>query len=193
VLDGAASAGAQAAEMVQLSSLQYRGCISCFHCKLVGGKSYGRCILKDDLTPVLNAIHEADLLVLGTPIYFAAETGLFRAFVERLWFQYLIYSKSNPSMAPKKKAVALVYTMNVAENQLPDYGYERIFEQSKATMERLFAPCELFICTDTKQMKDYSKYVMEYFDPAAKDKRHEEVFPSELQRAFKLGERLVAR
>ena len=47
-LEGAASQGAKT-ELIHLYDLNYKGCISCFACKTKGGKSYGRCAVKDDL------------------------------------------------------------------------------------------------------------------------------------------------
>ncbi|HEX7502067.1 MAG TPA: flavodoxin family protein, partial [Acidobacteriota bacterium] len=51
-LEGSASRGA-ATGMVNLYDLDFKGCVSCFACKRIGGKSYGRCARRDGLTPVL--------------------------------------------------------------------------------------------------------------------------------------------
>jgi len=51
-LEGAASRGAET-ELVHLYKLNFKGCISCFACKLINGESYGRCAVNDDLTPIL--------------------------------------------------------------------------------------------------------------------------------------------
>ena len=191
VVEGAASKGA-AAELVQLKDMTYRGCVSCFHCKKVGGKHYGRCALKDDLTPVLDKAHEADVLVLGSPFYFSVETSLMRSLMERLWFQYYLYSAKKPPLAPRKKATALLYTMNVPEEAIPLYGKDKAIAGSQSVMERLFGPCEVFLCCDTRQFDDYSKYEADIWDVPAKLKRHEEVFPQDLARAFELGVRLAS-
>ena len=58
-LDGAAAAPCGEAvetEMIHLYDLAYNGCVSCFSCKRKGGKSYGHCAVKDDLTPVLEKL-----------------------------------------------------------------------------------------------------------------------------------------
>lgn len=190
VVEGAVSSGAQA-ELVHLKDLKFTGCISCFMCKNLQGKSYGRCAVKDDLTAILDKAHEADVIVLGSPFYFSIESSFMRACMERLWFQYYLYTSKKPSLAPRKKAVALVYTMNVKEEDIPVYGKDKVIEVSKGVMERLFAPCEVLLCTDTKQFDDYSKYEVDYFDVPAKLKRHEEVFPKDLERAYSLGQKLV--
>ncbi len=190
IVQGAESAGA-GAELIHLRDLQFKGCISCFHCKDIGGKHYGRCVVKDDLTAVLDKAHEADALVLGSPFYFGVETSLTRACMERLWFQYYLYSAIKPPLSPRKKATVLLYTMNVPEEAMPAYGKDKHIAMAKGVMERLFGPCEVFLSCDTKQFKDYSKYDTDIFDVPAKLKRHEEIFPKELERAFALGAALA--
>ncbi len=190
VVAGAVSKGAQA-ELIHLRDHNYKGCISCFHCKRIGSKHYGRCAIRDELTPVLNKAHEADLIVLGSPLYFSTESSLMHACMERLFFQYYLYTSAKPPLSPRKKAVALLYTMNVREEDIPLYRKDAAIAISKGVMEHLFAPCEVFLCTDTQQFTDYSKYEVDVFDVPAKLKRHKEVFPKDLERAFALGARLV--
>jgi multimeric flavodoxin WrbA len=179
------------AELIHLRDLNFKGCISCFHCKDPKGRSYGRCVIKDDLAPVLQAAHEADVLVLGSPFYFSMETALMRACMERLWFQYHRYTNKKPPLSPRKKATALVYTMNVREEEMEAYGKNTIIARSKGLMEHFFAPCSVFLCCDTKQVNDYSKYEFDVFDVPGKLKRHDEVFPKELEQAFAFGAGLV--
>ena len=81
-LAGAKKNGAKT-ELVHLYDLDYKGCISCFACKKIGGKSYGRCAVKDELTPVLQRAAEADVLILGSPLYF--HTTARPARCARLW------------------------------------------------------------------------------------------------------------
>ena len=191
VVEGAREAGAEA-ELVHLVDLKYTGCKSCFACKKIGGPSYGRCVLKDELRPVLDRAHEAEVLVLGTPFYICAESAFMRAFEERLWFQYLLYSTVKPPLSPRKKATALVYTMNVREEDMPAYGKDKIVAKAKELMERQFAPCEVFLSCDTLQFDDYSQYDTDMWDEAAKRRRHETVFQDELRRAREMGRRRVS-
>ena len=193
LVEGAREAGAEA-DLVNLSGLHYRGCASCFGCKLLNGPSYGRCALKDDLTPVLARAHEADVLVLGSPFYFSEESSLLRACEERLWFQYLRYDTENRTLAPAKKACALVFTMNIPEAALPRFPLKAAVSSfNKSNMERIFScPCELFFCHDTLQFDDYSRYDNKVFDPAHKLERHRTVFPKDMERAEALGRMLVS-
>ena len=84
-LEGASSQGATT-EMINLYDLNFKGCMSCFACKLKDGKSYGKCAYKDELTPVLNKIENADAVIIGSPIYFSDVTGEVRSFIERLFW-----------------------------------------------------------------------------------------------------------
>ncbi len=168
-----------------------KGCASCFACKRLGGKSYGRCALRDGLTPLLDELAEAHAFVLGSPIYLYAETAGMRALMERLCFQYLRYANPPATLFPRRMRTALVYTMNVPEAMLADTGLDRHIEISRGFMERTFGPSETLLATDTMQFDDYSKYDNTLFDPDAKERRRREVFPDDEARAFELGRRLT--
>ncbi len=190
VLDGAASKGAET-ELVHLYDLNYKGCVSCFACKYKDSPSYGRCAVRDDLKPVFERIEEADAIVLGSPIYLGAATGEMRSFTERLVFQYLQYTAPVTSLRPKKIHVGLLYTMNVNERQMEAVGYPAHLGIAEGMMEGVFGSAESFYCYDTYQFDDYSKVVMERFDPLAKKERREGVFPRDCERAFEMGVRLA--
>jgi len=64
-----------------LNKLNYHGCQACMVCKT----KQDRCVLKDDLTPVLDAVREADLLVMATPVYFGDITSQLKGFVDRMY------------------------------------------------------------------------------------------------------------
>lgn len=184
---GAESAGAEV-ERFDLFRLEpYTGCISCFACKKE--KFKGHCMCRDGLTPVLDAIREADGLIIGSPNYLGELTASFRALYERLVFQNLTYSVDpmccNENMIP----VLLIMTSNA-----PDTGYQGLLRNYQMTLNRFVGPTEVFVSGDTLQLKDYSKTNWPwYFDPEAKYKRHETVFPQECQKAFNLGAGLVKK
>ena len=46
---------------------------------------------------------------------------------------------------------------------------------------------------ETLQFEDYSKVDSEMFDVEARQKRHQEVFPQDCQKAYELGARLAAK
>jgi multimeric flavodoxin WrbA len=189
-LAGAKSKGAKT-ELMHLYDFSYKGCISCFSCKKIGGKSYGRCAVKDELTPILKRIAEAQVLILGSPLYFHTESGEMRSFMERLLFPYVTYTPERACIFPGKTRTALIYTMNVSEENVAAYHQDVSVEASRGVMTRVFGNCEALLSTDTLQFSDYSKYVSTLFDPVAKARRHEEVFPRDCERAYEMGARLV--
>lgn len=191
-LEGAASQGATT-ELLHLYDLNYKGCTSCFACKLIGGPSEGRCAIQDELRPVLERIEtEVDALILGSPIYFGSMSGEMRSFLERLLFAPLVYSQPPRSIFPRTIKTAVVYTMKVTEELSKQIGYGAMFNATEAALSRAFgAEAETLCCFDTLQFADYSKVIMEYMDPAHKMARRTEVFPEDCQRAFDMGQRLA--
>ncbi len=190
-LAGAAAKGAQT-EMIHLYDLNFKGCTSCFACKLKGGKSEGRCALKDEATPVLDRIREeTDVLILGSPIYFGAMSGEMRCFLERLLFAPFVYTQPISSLFPRRIKTGIIYTMNLDEESSKNFGYESGFQATATYMATMFGSCETLCSYDTCQFPDYSKVVMEYLDPALKLARKEKVFPEDCRRAHALDEALA--
>lgn len=188
-LEGASSCGAET-ELIHLYDLNYKGCISCFSCKLKNGKSYGKCALKDDLSPILEKVSNADAIILGSPIYLHSITSAMKAFLERLIFQYLVYDTNHSSLFQRKIPVGFVYTMNVTNKQFKSY-YEDDLKFLQTYIEKIFGYFESLIVNDTYQFNNYSKYVAPLFDEKKKRKVKEEQFPKDCQNAFDMGVRFV--
>ena len=191
-LEGAASQGAET-ELIHLYDLSYKGCISCFACKAKGGKSYGRCAVEDSLTPLYARIREADVLILGSPIYLGDMTGQMRSFLERLVFPYLVYSHDPQTLFPRRIRVAFIYTMGAPEEMARQMGYDRLFSRNEMIMQRIFGPTQSLMSYDTLQFDDYSKFVATRFDPKAKAERRKTAFPEDCRKAFEMGARLVKK
>jgi multimeric flavodoxin WrbA len=188
-LKGAESQGAET-ELVHLYDLDYKGCTSCFACKLKNGKSYGKCALKDGLSPLLEKIHTSDALILGSPIYFGIVTGEMRSFMERLLFPNLTYTRPPQSLAPRNIPTAFIYTMNVSEQAMKEI-YGAHIAANAGVLKMMFGSAESFFCNETLQFEDYDKVVFSYFDPEERRKRRREVFPQDCRRAFGLGAQLA--
>ena len=191
-LEGASSLGAKT-ELINLYDLNYKGCISCFACKEKGGKSYGRCVVRDDLMPIFKKIETADALVFGSPIYLGNITGEMQSFLERLVFPYLTYTDPPESLFPKKIPVGFIYTMGLTEELMNEFGYPQRFAATERFLTRIFGSSETLLCFDTYQFDDYSKMVAPRFNPAEKLKRRQEVFPQDCQKAFEMGARLTKK
>jgi multimeric flavodoxin WrbA len=191
-LQGAKSAGAKP-ELFHLYDLDYQGCISCFACKRIGGKSYGHCAQKDDLTPVFKKAEKADAILIGSPIYFGITTGETRSFLERLMYPSLVYDPQRSSLFGRKTKTAFIYTAGAPEQMIKERGFDRNASGTEQAMERIFGSCESLYVTDTYQFDDYSNYVSTAFDPVEKKKRRDEQFPKDCRKAYELGARLVRR
>lgn len=189
-LDGAASRGAET-ELVHLYDYRYKGCISCFACKLEGGRSYGRCAVRDEITPILDRTHEAGALILGSPIYFGMPTGVMRSFVERLLFQYLTYDAAYSSKFQRKIPTGWIYTMNVDQSRLKAMGYEQTLTLTEMAFKRCFGAAETLLVTDTWQFDDYSKFETSGLDERRKARRRAEVFPEDCRKAYEMGVRFA--
>jgi len=189
-IDGAASQGAES-EVFHLYELNFKGCISCFACKVKNGESYGRCVIKDDLKPIFNKIEEADAIILGSPIYLGTSTGEMKSFTERLVFPYLTYTDPLETLFPRKVRTGLIYTLGATEEMAKERGYDLYFKANGMMMEMIFGSSETLCSYDTYQFDDYSKYVSSRFDPLQKAKLRAEVFPKDCENAFEMGVRLV--
>lgn len=183
---GAESKGATIEKFDIYRLEKYTGCISCFGCKKNANK--GHCIIKDGLTKVLDAIREADGLIIGSPNYLSEMSAGFRALYERLIFQNLTYNVENYCCNAKQIPVLFIMTSNA-----PDTNYVQLVENYKNTFERFIGPTKTLISGNTLQLKDYSKLDWEWtlFNIDEKKKRHEEVFPKECEEAFKLGAGMI--
>ncbi|MDJ0722704.1 MAG: NAD(P)H-dependent oxidoreductase [Desulfobacterales bacterium] len=80
MLNGAAEKGAET-RLVNLRELDINGCMGCEGCK----KQIGKCVQRDDLTPLLQEMAASDAIVLGTPVYWYHVTAQFKMLVDRLY------------------------------------------------------------------------------------------------------------
>jgi hypothetical protein len=81
--------------------------------------------------------------------------------------------------------------MNVPEERSKEFGYEQVFNTNERYVQMLLGSAETICAFDTCQVDDYSKVVIESFDPIHKANRRKDVLPLECQRAFELGQRLA--
>jgi multimeric flavodoxin WrbA len=104
VLDAAAEKG-HATQKFNLNELEFAGCQACMYCK-----THDHCKLQDGLTPVLEAMKDADAIVFGAPIYMFQFNGQFKLFEDRM---YMFLGKDfKVSLKPGKKAVIITSQAN---------------------------------------------------------------------------------
>ena len=191
-LEGASSQGAET-ELIHLYDLNYKGCISCFSCKMKNGKSYGKCAVKDDLTPIFEKVLDAQSLIFGSPIYLGTATGQMRSFMERLVFPFLPYTDPPGSIFPRKIKTGFIYTLGATEEMAKERGFDHHISTTEMILERIFGASESLCSYDTYQFENYTKVFAPRFDPEKKAQRRKEVFPLDCKKAFEMGVRLAGK
>ena len=141
--------------------------------------------------PVLEEIRQADGLIIGTPNYLGDVSAGVRALYERLIFQSLSYKQDPMCYNEHFIPVLFIMTSNAPEEFYTPEGYGKVIENYKGALSTFVGPTEVMISGDTLQVDNYDKYNWTYFDPEAKKKRHETVFPEEKKKAFALGAEMV--
>ena len=81
--------------------------------------------------------------------------------------------------------------MGLTEELMNEFGYNQRFAGIERFLARIFGSAEMLLSFDTYQFEDYSKVVATRFNPEAKLKRRQEVFPKDCQKAFEMGVRLA--
>ena len=192
---GAEEAGA-AAEFVNLYDIKFPGCRSCFACKLKNAKTNGVCALRDDLRPILERARQADVLVLGSPVYFHYPTGVYRAFLERLAFPVYSYHYENGQpLVCRDKVIetANIFTMNCPEDMMKKWNYPTFLQANTDTLATVFGASETLYACNTYQFADYSRYDITLFSEEEKRAYRDAHFQEDLAAAQALGKRLVEK
>ena len=191
-LSGAASVSTQIeTELINLSDLHFSGCISCFGCKLKKSGSYGKCIVRDNLSPVLEQVSTADGIAFASPIYLDDVTGMMRCFFERLLFPFTSYEMGHKKIAPKRMPTAMIYTMNVTKEDMMRRGYDVSLSYIESKIAAILSKPELIYSFNTYQFDDYSKYKVEIFSQEEKAEHRRLLLPLERRNAFDAGRRMA--
>ena len=185
--DGAMSVPGATGEIVNLYDLNFKGCVGCHSCKLLDESKFARCAVRDGLTPVLEKAIAADVLLIGSPIYFSDVTGEVRSFLERYLFPGITYNKDRTPTYPKRPNVGWVFTMNA-----PGEYYKDFFAGLVGLMAHTVSgEAEYVMAYQTQQFEDYSQYAATMFDEAMIKERHIEQFPKDCEAAYEMGKRLA--
>lgn len=185
-MEGAQSSGAEC-RYIDLYDLNFTGCRSCMLCKRKGAERC-RCYWKDDLTPVISEVYDADTLLIGTPVYFGRPTSRYFAFLERLRFPALSYDDYSNYFTGRIN-VGMIVTMN-ATRDLYEKMYRDTFENYANEFRFLNSEVFVYPICNTLQVNDYSRFSMAGFSEADKKNAHENCFPEDLKNIYDLGARL---
>jgi multimeric flavodoxin WrbA len=68
-------------EILHVGNMDIKGCIGCGRC------NEGHCVFSDEtLRSIVEKVHAADGLLLGSPVYYASMAGTMKSFLDRLFF-----------------------------------------------------------------------------------------------------------
>lgn len=68
-------------ETVQVGHLKLNGCIGCSSCRKTG-----KCVFDDEVNRVARLFEEADGIIVGSPVHYAAPSGALLSFLDRLFY-----------------------------------------------------------------------------------------------------------
>lgn len=188
VQKGAESAGHQV-EYVDLYSFKsFMGCRSCLACKNRALENQCHCYFKDDITDLINHVYEVDKLVLGSPIYYSQFTSGLMAFYERVAFPAMSYADYS-SVFEGKVDVDVFATMNAPEDYYQANLKDKLLSDLRG-FRFLNGTTTIHNVSDTLQVKDYSKFRLDSFDPVHKQEVHDTQFPKDLAAAFAFGKNI---
>lgn len=192
--EGAEEAGAEV-ELVNLFRIKdLKGCYSCYRCQRDGfDKSNPMCCIKDSLSPVLEKARDADVVIVGSPVYFYYPTSETMAFMNRFLFPKLSYLNAfNPeAKIVNPKRTACIFTMNSPVEYFEASGEAKIIGQLAEASKAVYGYGESLFMVQTAAFDDYKGL---QFDPRFVESQqayYKTHFPEQLQQAHDLGKRLV--
>lgn len=151
------------------------GCGGCYHSH--------KCVVKDDMQKLYDKLSKADIIVLGSPTYFANVTGLMKNFIDRCLPLYL-------SEKLKGKKVALLTVGNFKKGEiryLDNFDIEKAMKNPTGRKEigktiRRCINIMRFFCTDHMKMKVVGSIIAINSDPETKKNA-----------LVKLGKKLISK
>lgn len=194
--EGAEAAGAEV-ELINLSRIkELKGCYSCYRCQRDGfDKTNPMCCITDNLSPVLEKARDADVVIIGSPVYFFYPTSETMAFMNRFLFPKLSYVNNaafNPDFKfVNPKRTACIFTMNSPAEYFELSGEAKILGHLAEACKSVYGYGESLFMLQTEAFDDYTglQFTKEFIE--SQQAYHNEHFPEDLEKARELGKRLV--
>lgn len=140
----------------QLNSLDYKGCQACFACK----KEKERCVVQDDLQPVLEQMALADCLVLATPVYYGDVSAQLKGFIDRTFSflrpDYATNRQQRSRLSGNRHFVFLIAQGHPLEDRFNDINprYARFFAWLGFDRQQLVRACGVYNAGDVLERDD---------------------------------------
>lgn len=126
-----------------LSGMNIKHCTGCFHCR-----AEGVCMHKDDMNGLLEAIMQADKVVLSIPVFMFQASSTVKQFMDRCYpLLEGVNGHYTNRMSPKD--TVLIYSQGAPVPQ----AFQSYMEQNKASLGLLgFNVVETIICTASNEI-----------------------------------------
>lgn len=151
--DTAKDLGAEVS-VYELNKMNYRGCQGCGLCKT----KLDHCALKDDLSPLLEEIKQADVLVMATPVYFFDVSSQMKGFIDRTYSYCGPEFMTNPDdfRLPKGQKLVFIQTQGAAEKDHADVfpKYAMFYQYAGFSETTLIRACEVMEPGEVAGKKD---------------------------------------
>ncbi|MEW5759050.1 MAG: flavodoxin family protein [Candidatus Omnitrophota bacterium] len=165
ILEGAESRGVKI-EKINLSELKINFCKECDTVRIAS-----LCNMKDDMRIIFKKIKQADVIIIGSPIFFGSLTGQLKTMIDRFqcfWLAKYIFKKN--LFRDHKKRIGVFVSCSAAERK--DF-----FSNAKAIIKNFFATISV-------------EYKYEFFCGGI-DKKGDILEHSDIiKKAFDLGKRI---
>lgn len=164
-LEGAGAAGAKT-EKVILNELIFSPCLECENMP-----DDGLCLIQDDMQSVYTKVKEADVLVLGSPIFFGSLSAQTKMMIDRfqcVWRAKYMLKKDVSGKRSNRKG----YFLCVEASKRKDF-----FNNAKSIIRNYFATIDV-------------DYAGELFCSGAGEKGSIKTHPDVMKKAFELGKGL---
>lgn len=113
-----------------LNEIAFKGCQACRACK---GTSE-ICVVDDDLAPVLEAVKEAEVIIMATPVYWGDVSAQLKTFIDRT-YSYLtpnFMTEEIKHRLPKGKKLVFIQSQGA-----PQEMYNDVFERYNSFFKTL--------------------------------------------------------
>ena len=174
---GAESVGSEV-KYVDLYKLDLSGCRACLICK--NDDEVCKCFWRDELSPLIEEIFDADALLIGVPIFFAQPSSHYMAFLERLIFCMVSYKTGNKFKG--KVNVGLFYTINYPLSYF-EKSLRPHIKKSEDLLKMLNGKFEVYTSCNV------SKNELDSLDDAKIESKKKQ-FDIDLEKAFQIGANL---
>lgn len=166
-LQGAQEAGAETLN-VFLAEKEIQHCHGCFSCWL---KTPGCCIIGDDMAGILSEADGADVLVLASPLYFDAISGMLKMFMDRMIVKgdpHFVKTDTGESRHLKKSDDKIPQLLMISNCGFPERSHFQAMshwvQRAALNMQtellgEIYATQGSLLATDLPQVKAYRKWL----------------------------------